>query len=331
MSAQSNITETNPNTCLSCMGKLIFDLEKNEKICSQCGIVTEHDSDHHSGYDLEHSSNSEPTSSMMYDISLSTLIDKKNVDASGKQIYGSFEMEKLRRLNKFTISNDAKTRNLNKAMADIRRITGVLGFGNSIAERASYIYRKALNKDLIRGRSITGISVAAIYIACKDVGISFPIDKIDEYIENINKKTTVHYYKFLLRQMKMSVSIPEPSQNISKIAARANLGGRTQRRALEILSKVADDPIVIGKKPISLAAAALYMAALETKEYTTQLRLAVAADLTTITIRKRYLEIVQILKEKLLPVQNQEIQDDSSEELVSCEILQVTQIPNQIQ
>lgn len=306
------------------MGKLIFDLEKNEKICTNCGIVTEYDF-HHQGYDLEHSSNSNPTSSMMYDISLSTVIDKKNVDASGKLIHGGFEMEKLRRLNKFTISNDAKIRNLNKAMADIRRITGILGFGNLIAERASYIYRKALNKDLIRGRSITGISVATIYIACKDLGVSFPIDKIDEYVENINKKTTVHYYKFLLRQMKMSVSIPEPSQNISKIAARAKLGGRTQRRALEILSKVADDPTVIGKKPISIAAAALYMAALETKEYTTQLRLAVAAELTTITIRKRYLEIVQILKEKSLLVQDPVIQDDLEEEIIPGEILQVVQ------
>lgn len=327
MSIQNNTTEPNSNTCLSCMGKLIFDLEKNEKICSNCGIVTEYDS-HHQGYDLEHSSNSNPTSSMMYDISLSTVIDKKNVDASGKLIHGGFEMEKLRRLNKFTISNDAKIRNLNKAMADIRRITGILGFGNLIAERASYIYRKALNKDLIRGRSITGISVATIYIACKDLGVSFPIDKIDEYVENINKKTTVHYYKFLLRQMKMSVSIPEPSQNISKIAARAKLGGRTQRRALEILSKVGDDPTVIGKKPISVAAAALYMAALETKEYTTQLRLAVAAELTTITIRKRYLEIVQILKEKSLLVQDQVIQDDLEEEIIPGEILQVVQTPS---
>ncbi|MDC8451495.1 MAG: hypothetical protein LV477_01145 [Candidatus Nitrosotalea sp.] len=327
MSIQNNTTEPNSNTCLSCMGKLIFDLEKNEKICTNCGIVTEYDS-HHQGYDLEHSSNSNPTSSMMYDISLSTVIDKKNVDASGKLIHGGFEMEKLRRLNKFTISNDAKIRNLNKAMADIRRITGILGFGNLIAERASYIYRKALNKDLIRGRSITGISVATIYIACKDLGVSFPIDKIDEYVENINKKTTVHYYKFLLRQMKMSVSIPEPSQNISKIAARAKLGGRTQRRALEILSKVADDPTVIGKKPISIAAAALYMAALETKEYTTQLRLAVAAELTTITIRKRYLEIVQILKEKSLLVQDQVIQDDLEEEIIPGEILQVVQTPS---
>ncbi|HEX5458257.1 MAG TPA: hypothetical protein VFX64_07740 [Candidatus Nitrosotalea sp.] len=330
MSVQSNITEQNSNTCLSCMGKLIFDLEKNEKICCNCGIVTEHDSDHHSGYDLEHSSNNEPTSSMMYDISLSTLIDKKNVDASGKQIHGGFEMEKLRRLNKFTISNDSKIRNLNKAIADIRRITGILGFGNLVAERASYIYRKALNKDLIRGRSITGISVATIYIACKDLGISFPIDKIGEYVENISKKTTVHYYKFLLRQMKMSVSIPEPSQNISKIAARAKLGGRTQRRALDILAKVGDDPIVIGKKPISLAAAALYMASLETKEYTTQLRLAVAADLTTITIRKRYLEIVQILKERSLPTPSQESMDDQVEDLVPCEILQVVQQPNHV-
>jgi len=113
------------------------------------------------------------------------------------------------------------------------------------------------------------------------------------------------------------------------LKASMKKNGRTQRRALDILSKVGDDPVVIGKKPISVAAAALYMAALETGEYTTQLRLAVASELTTITIRKRYLEIVQILKEKSLPVPNQEIQDDSSEEL-PCEILQVAQ-PNHIQ
>ncbi|HJW19487.1 MAG TPA: hypothetical protein VJ571_02880 [Candidatus Nitrosotalea sp.] len=322
MLVQNEIIKTESNICLSCTGKLIFDLEKNERICSSCGIVTEHDMGHHSNYDVGNTPGSiEPTSSMMYDISLSTLIDKKNVDASGKQILGSFDMEKLRRLNKFTISNDSKIRNLNKAMTDIRRITGVLGFGNMIAERASYIYRKALNKGLIRGRSITGISVAAIYIACKDTGVSFPIDKINDHVENISKKTTVHYYKFLLRQMKMSVSIPEPSQNISKIAARAKLGGRTQRKALDILSQIGDDPIIIGKKPISIAAAALYMAALETKEYTTQLRLAVASDLTTITIRKRYLEIVHILKNKTT-ISNQESKDEPIEESIPCEIPQ---------
>lgn len=309
MSIQDNMIRA-PNTCMTCAGKLVFDIEKSERICSNCGIVTGSDAEYSQGYDTERfSSNNEPTSSMMYDISLSTLIDKKNTDANGKQIYGSFEMEKLRRLNKFTISNDSKIRNLNKAITDIRRITGILGFGNLIAERASYIYRKALNKGLIRGRSITGIAVAAIYIACKDVGVSFPIDKISDHVENLNKKTTVHYYKFLLRQMKMSVGIPEPSQNVSKIAARAKLNGKTQRRAIEILAQLGNEPALIGKKPASLAAAALYMAALETKEHTTQLRLAVAAELTTITIRKRYLEIVRILKEKAGSKPEEELED----------------------
>jgi len=123
--------------------------------------------------------------------------------------------------------------------------------------------------------------------------------------------------------MKMSVSIPEPSQNISKIATRAKLGGRTQRKALDILSQIGDDPVIIGKKPISVAAAALYMAALETKEYTTQLRLAVASDLTTITIRKRYLEIVHILKDKTTTVSNQELTDEPIEESAPCEIPQI--------
>jgi len=114
---------------------------------------------------------------------------------------------------------------------------------------------------------------------------------------------------------------------VSKIAARAKLGGRTQRRALDILYQVGDDPVVIGKKPISLAAAALYMAALETREYTTQLRLAVAAEITTITIRKRYLEIMQVLKEKSLPVTNQDIKEKLLDEFTSPDTAQIIEQP----
>ncbi len=239
-----------------------------------------------------------PTSSMMYDIGLPSFIDKKNVDASGKQISHYSEMEKLRRLNKFTMSHDSKTKNLNKAVREIRRITEILGMAPSIAERASYIYRKALSKKLIKGRSITGIVAAAIYIACKDAGILFPIGKVENLIDNCNRKNVVHYYKLLLRQMKMNVGVPSPAQHVSMISAKARLTGKTERRALEILSQIHGDPVISGKKPISLAAASLYLAAIQIGEYTTQLRIALASELTTITIRKRGLEIEEILKRK---------------------------------
>ena len=303
MSSQ-NTSINSGATCPSCQGKIISDLDRGEIICSHCAIVIDENfhgiNSENTSFvpDIENEGNREATSLMMYEIGLPTFIDKKNVDAAGKQIHGSFEFEKLRRLNKFTISNDSKTRNLSKAIREIRRISEILGISTSIAERASYIYRKALNKKLIRGRSITGIVAATIYIACKDAGVFFPIDRIDRLGDNCNRKNVIHYYKLLLRQMKINVGVPDPVQYISRIAARARLSGRVERKALEILSNVEGDPGLSGKKPASLAAASLYLAALQVREHTTQLRIAIASELTTITIRKRCLEIDHILKQK---------------------------------
>lgn len=305
MSLENNLTNMDETACPSCKGTLVSDIERGEKICSRCGIVngghfdvinSENGSFFSTGAENENSKKS--NSFIMYEIGLPTFIDKKNVDASGRAIHGSSEVEKLRRLNKFTISNDSKTRNLNKAMREILRITEILGMNQSIAERASYIYRKALSKKLIRGRSITGIVAATIYIACKDAGVHFPMGQIEGVIDNCNRKSVVHYYKLLLRCMKMNVGVPNPARYLSRISVRAKLSGKTERRALEILSCLEGDPVSSGKKPISLAAASLYLAALQVGEHTTQLRIAIASELTTITIRKRCLEIEQVLKQR---------------------------------
>jgi transcription initiation factor TFIIB len=303
MSVQNTDIDSAEAACPSCQGKIISDLERGERICSHCAIVIDdhsHPANSESANFFSYFENEdvrEPTSLMMYEIGLPTFINKKNVDAAGKQIRGGAELEKLRRLNKFTISNDSKTRNLNKAIREIRRISEILGISPSIAERASYIYRKALNRKMIRGRSITGIVAATIYIACKDAGVFFPIDRIEKLGDNCNRKNVIHYYKLLLRQMKINVGVPDPVQYVSRIAARARLSGRTERRALEILSQVEGDPGLSGKKPASLAAASLYLSALRCGEHTTQLRVAIASELTTITIRKRCLEIDNILKQ----------------------------------
>lgn len=301
-----NISTNSGAVCPSCQGKIVSDLDRGERVCSQCAIVIDESlyamNPENTNFfsDLENEGNMEVTSQMMYEIGLPTLIDKKNVDVSGKQIHGSSEFEKLRRLNKFTMSNDSKTRNLIRAIREIRRISEILGISPSVAERANYIYRKALNKKLIRGRSITGIVAATIYIACKDAGIFFPIDRIEKLGGNCNRKNVIHYYKFILRQMKINISVPDPIQYVSRIAARARLNGRTERKALEILSKIEGDPVLSGKKPASLAAASLYLAALQVGEHTTQLRIAIASELTTITIRKRCTEIEDILKQKTI-------------------------------
>ncbi|SMH71420.1 transcription initiation factor IIB [Candidatus Nitrosotalea okcheonensis] len=320
MSLQNVSTNSDDTTCPSCKGKLVSDLDRGERICSHCAIVIDErfhsansgNMDFFSTY-RESESTNEQTSQMMYHVGLPTLIGKKNVDAFGKQIHGHSEMENLRRLNKFTISNDSKTKNLNKAIREIRRISEMLGISHSVAERASYIYRKALNKKLIRGRSITGIVAATIYIACKDAGILFPIDRVESLHENCSRKNVIHYYKLLLREMKMNTCVSDPAQYVSKISIKARVSGKTERRALEILSQIEGDPGLSGKKPVSLAAASLYLATLQIGEHVTQLRIAVASELTTITIRKRCSEIDQILKQKT----NQSSLEEQIEDTIS--------------
>jgi transcription initiation factor TFIIB len=290
--------------CTTCNGNIICDPDTGEEVCGNCGTVardnievaTERRAFTFEEMDKRYRTG-EPASLMMYDMGLSSFIDNKNIDANGKQIQGYSEIDRLRRLNKITVSNNSKTKNLNKAMREIRRITEILGIGNHVAERAAYIYRKALDKGLIKGRSITGIVAATVYIACKDAGTPRSIDEIQEVIGNADRKNIAYYYKFLLREMKIRVPLPVPSNSISRISGRAKLSEKTARKALELLGAVVDSALLSGKNPVSLAAAALYLATIETREYTTQLRIAIAADVSTVTVRKRCLEIIQIVKQ----------------------------------
>ena len=121
------------------------------------------------------------------------------------------------------------------------------------------------------------------------------MEQMETLMENCTRKNVTHYYKFLLRCMKMNVTAPEPARYLSRISARARLSGRVERKAFEILSQIEGEPTLSGKKPISLAASALYLAALQIGEHTTQLRIAIASELTTISIRKMCFEINQML------------------------------------
>lgn len=312
-----NNSETIQTKCEMCHGTLIFDVHADERVCNGCGVVIPICDEflHNSTCAQIKNNDLQPvveslTNNMMYDISLPTFIGQRDVDASGKQIKSS-HLDRMRKLDRITLSNDNKMRNLNKAIREIRRITEILGLKTLVAERATYIYRKAFGLGLIRGRSISGIAAAAIFVACKELNIPHSVYDIEKMIDGLSKKNVLRYHKILLKVMKINLGVPTPTAHVSKIAERAGLSGKIERRTLEILSKVSTNQLLAGKKPISIAAAALYLASIQTKERTTQLRIAIATDLTTITIRKRCNEITQILDE----IKMEEMKKTDKEEL----------------
>jgi transcription initiation factor TFIIB len=127
------------------------------------------------------------------------------------------------------------------------------------------------------------------------LGFPCPVDEIERMNVPASGKAIRRYYKQLLREYGIRVTNIDPSHEISRIAAKAGLSGRSERKALTILDSVKNNAILAGKRPVSIAVAALYLASIQEGERTNQLRLAFAAGVTPVTLRKRSLEITQIL------------------------------------
>jgi transcription initiation factor TFIIB len=234
-------------------------------------------------------------SSMMYYVSLPAKIDSRDVDARGKQISDAGDMSRLRRLNNLTIASDSKRRNLTRAASEIQRIGASLEAGKNAVERAFEIYRKGIEEGTGRGRSIVGMAEAAVYLACREGGIPRSTHEIQHIAEGHERKNIMHYTKILSKGAGLRASAPDPAAQISRIASRARVGGVAERRAIQIVQKVKDDPILAGKRPASIAAAALYLAANENASSTTQIRIAYSAGITTITLRRRVSEVSSLL------------------------------------
>ena len=104
----------------------------------------------------------------------------------------------------------------------------------------------------------------------------------------IKKKDLARSYRLLLKEMDIQMPVVDPMKCMSKIASRANVSGKTQRRAREILLRAEQARISAGKDPMGISASALYVACILEGENMTQRDIADAAGVTEVTIRNRY-------------------------------------------
>ena len=101
-----------------------------------------------------------PLSFSVHDKGLSTMIGQVGKDAFGRTI-PSKTMFQMLRLKKWHIRSSYQSsvdRNLSHAMTELSRLCDKLHIPKQVKERAAVIYRKALEKGLVRGRSISAQS-----------------------------------------------------------------------------------------------------------------------------------------------------------------------------
>lgn len=300
LSTRNAMHQTDLLICGMCRGKLICDPDAGEIICPSCGAVSESNAKLSTSWSQGYGSGLTGTDSsykISYDFELPTVIGSGNFDAHGNGIPESYELSRIRKWDNRTLSRDPKRRSLEKAAATIRRATEMLGVGVAVAEAAYEIYRRSNEGKGTRRKAISDLALASVYVALKELGVARSIHEIDEVTKELNSKNAHHYYNFLLNELKIRSTSSDAASFVSRIAAKAGLDGRTERKAIDIINQIKDNPVLISKKSLPLAASALYVAAGLCGEAVTQLRIASASEVTPVTIRKRSGEIREILKE----------------------------------
>jgi len=276
---------------------LIHDYDTGETICGSCGLVL-HEQMIDKGPEWraftqeEKASRSRvgvPTSYSVHDKGLSTAIGRVDRDAFGRKLPLSTRLQ-MWRLRKWQIRSRVHSsvdRNLAQAMAELDRLSDKLYIPGPVKEKAAVIYRKALEKGLVRGRSIAAIAAAALHAACRNTETPRTLREIAE-ASLVDKKDVARCYRLLLRELDIQMPIADPLTYISKIAERTGISGDTQGLAIKILRQARAKRAASGKDPMGLAAAALYIACLQNNEKKTQKDIAEAAGVTEVTVRNRY-------------------------------------------
>jgi transcription initiation factor TFIIB len=284
--------------CPECTSKnLVHDYDSGETICGDCGLVLyeqmlDKGPEWRAFTIQEKASRSRvgmPTSYSIHDKGLSTSISQIDRDAFGRKLPQSTRLQ-MWRLRKWQIRSrvhSSTDRNLAQAMAELERLSSKVSTSPPIREKAAVIYRKALDKGLVRGRSINAIAAAALYAACRKSGSPKALREISE-ASLVDKKDVARCYRLLLKELDFHMPISDPLTYVSKIAEKNRVSGRTQGTAIGILRTARQKRFSAGKDPMGMAAAAIYIACLQNDEKITQKDIAEAAGVTEVTVRNRY-------------------------------------------
>src|SRR3990170_2462246 len=316
-----SITKENPKThqhladkCPECASKnLVHDYDTGETICGDCGLVLyeqmlDKGPEWRAFTQEEKASRSRvgmPASFSVHDKGLSTAISQVDRDAFGRKLPLATRLQ-MWRLRKWQIRSRVHSsidRNLAQAMSELDRLSGKVSIPPPIKEKAAVIYRKALDKRLVRGRSISGIAAAALYAACRGSGTPRTLREIAE-ASLVDRKDVARCYRLLLRELDVHMPIADPLTYVSKIAEKNGISGKAQGAAIAILREARRKRAAAGKDPMGLAAAALYIACLQHNEKKTQKDIADAAGVTEVTVRNRYKALQKQLNLELPDLQD---------------------------
>ncbi len=292
------VTFKSNSNCLRCgKNSLLTDEDTGEQFCAKCGYVISEklqaSGPEWRSFQKDGGSDpartGAPSSLTIHDMGLSTVINPQNRDATGKPLTASMKstIERLRTWDSRSQVHEPVDRNLRQALSELNKLKDKVAISSNVLEKAAYLYRKALEKKLVRGRSISAMIAASLYAACRDTETPRTLKDIAD-AANVKRKDISRCYRLLHNELELKMPVVDSIQCIARISSKLKITEKTKRYAIKVLQDAQDRKESAGKDPMGLAATALYLSCVQNGVSITQRDLAEAAGVTEVTIRNRY-------------------------------------------
>lgn len=273
-------------------------------VCEQCGLIMSERSIDHGpewrAFDADQKKKrtrtGAPMTYMIHDKGLSTMIDWKNRDIFGREIPAKLRAQiyRLRKWQSRIRVSDATERNLTFALSELDRMASNLDLQKNLRECAAKVYRDAVEAHLIRGRSIEGVAAASLYAACRMFKVPRTLNEIAE-VSRVDKKEIGRSFRFIAKELKLSLNPTKPVDYLVRFVSELGLSQNCAKLAKKIIKSAEIRGLTSGRGPTGVCAAAIYAASILAKERRTQRRIAKISQVTEVTIRNRFSELIENL------------------------------------
>jgi len=286
-------------TCPDCGSyQFIEDFSRGELTCAKCGLVTKHDmidtSQEWRAFDSEQMSrrarSGAPLTFTKHDKGMTTEIGKGLGELYKVPTKKRAQYYRLTKWHKRLIKS--KDRNLSFALSELQRIVSFLNLPRSIHERIARNYGDAVDKGLVRGRSIESVVAALTYAVSREFSSPRTLEEISE-ASGVEKREIGRTYRYIARELGIRILPANPLSFIPRFCSMLGLSDKVQAKSMEVLRKAKKHDVTSGKGPTGVAAAAIYIACVLVGEKRTQREVADICGITEVTIRNRYKELVE--------------------------------------
>ncbi|XP_071955914.1 transcription initiation factor IIB-like [Antedon mediterranea] len=182
---------------------------------------------------------------------------------------------------------NSSDRALLTAFREITNMADRINLPRNLVDRTQTLFKQVHDQGTLKGRSNDAIAAACLYIACRQEGVPRTFKEICA-ISRVSKKEIGRCFKLILRALETNVDIITTGDFMSRFCSNLFLPSAVQKAATHIAKKAMDLDLVAGRSPISVAAAAIYMASQCSMDKKSQKDIGEIAGVADVTIRQSY-------------------------------------------